>query len=310
MTNDKMKAVLIHKYGGPEELLLVETTRPHPGAGQVQIRLHAAGVNPADWKMRAGLMQQFRPVPMPWTPGLEGAGTVSELGPGVTQFRVGQPVFGSFQGAYAEYAVAPVSDIQPKPESLTFEQAASIPVGALTAWGAVIDTAQVQAGQHVLVQGAAGGTGVYALQLAKWRGAHTIGTASTANLDLLRELGAGQVIDYTKEMFETQVHDLDVVVDTVGGDLPQRSLSVLRPTGLLVTIAGRLPPQFNPPEGIRVLPAGRAPVSILAQVARLIEEGKLTPVVGQIFDLGQASQAQELSHTGHGRGRIILRIAE
>ncbi|HEX7976430.1 MAG TPA: NADP-dependent oxidoreductase [Anaerolineales bacterium] len=304
-----MKAVRIHDYGGPEVLEVEEVPRPQPGEGQVQIRVYAAGVNPADWKMRAGLMKQFRPLPMPWTPGLEGAGIVSEVGPGVTQFQVGQAVFGAFQATYAEYAVAPVTQIVLKPDSLTFEQAASIPVGALTAWGAVIDTAQVQPGQRVLVHGATGGVGLYALQLVHWKGAHAIATTSTANIELARTLGAEQVIDYTKEWFEMLVHDLDAVIDTVGGDLHQRSLKVLRLGGILVTVAGRLPADLGKAEGVRATSAGRASEASLEQIVRLVEAGQLKPVVGKVFTLAEARQAHELSQTGHGRGRIILKIA-
>ncbi|HEX9013774.1 MAG TPA: NADP-dependent oxidoreductase, partial [Anaerolineaceae bacterium] len=148
MTVARMHAVQIEDYGGPEVLQYVETSIPQPGEGQVLIRVHAAGVNQADWKMRAGFMKQFRPVPMPWTPGLEGAGVVEALGPGVTQFRPGQRVYGPFLGSYAEFAIAAASDLQLKPDRLSFEEAASIPVGALTAWGAVIDTANVQSGQR------------------------------------------------------------------------------------------------------------------------------------------------------------------
>ena len=186
-----MKAIQIQDYGGPEVLETVEVPIPHPGKDQVQIQIHAAGVNPADWKMRAGYYKQFRQVPMPWIPGLEGAGVVTEVGPGVTQFKVGQAVFGVFSGAYAEYAIAPVSDIQPKPDSLTFEEAASISMGALTAWGAVIDTVQVQAGQRVLVHGGAGGVGLYAVQFARWKGAHVIATSSAANAEQQKKPGGG-----------------------------------------------------------------------------------------------------------------------
>lgn len=308
MAQKTMQAVQIQDYGGPEVLQIVEVPIPVPGEGQVLVQLKAAGVNPADWKMRAGLYKQFRAIPMPWIPGLEGAGIVSALGPGVTEFKPGQAVFGTLSGAYAEYALAAVQDLQPKPETLTFEQAATIPVGALTAWGAVIDTAQVQAGQRVLIQGAAGGVGVYALQLVHWKGAHAIATASKGNLDLLRTLGADELIDYTSTRFETVVHDLDVFIDTLGGDTPERAIKVLRPDGILVTVAGRLPPEMGKAEGVRTMSAGRAPASNLKQISSLFQSGQLKAVVGKVFKLEEARQAHELSQTGHGRGRIILRM--
>ena len=272
------------------------------------IRVHAAGVNPADWKYRAGFLKQFMPLSMPWTPGLEGAGVVEALGPGVTQFRPGEAVYGPFLGAYAEYALAPASDLQFKPDRLSFEEAASVPVGALTAWSAVIDTANVQPGQRVLVQGAAGGVGIYAVQLARWKGAQVVGTASSANVDFVRALGA-EAIDYSAGPFEQVVHDVDVVIDTVGGDLHQRSLKIIRRGGMLVTVAGRLAEDFGKSEGVRATSAGRTSRARLEEITQLIEQGKLKPVVYKVFPLDEARQAQELSETGHGRGRIVLRIA-
>ena len=310
MAQKTMQAVQIRDYGGPEALELVEVPIPQPGPGQVQVRVRAAGVNPADWKMRGGAYRQFMPLAMPWTPGLEGSGSVTGVGPGVTDFKLGQAVYGIMSAAYAEYVVAAATDLQPKPENLTFEQAAAIPVGALTAWAAVVDAAQVQAGQRVLVQGAAGGVGLYALQLACWKGAHVIATASAANLDLARTLGAEELIDYGSVRFETVLHDLDAVIDTVGGDTAERAIQVLRPDGILVSIAGRLPPELGKAAGVRAMNAGRAPASNLKQISGLVNTGQLTPVVGKVFKLAEVRQAHELSQTGHGRGRIILQMGE
>jgi NADPH:quinone reductase-like Zn-dependent oxidoreductase len=308
MDNKTMHAIQIENYGGPEALKLVEVPIPQPGEGQVLIRVHAAGVNPADWKFRAGYMKQFMPLPMPWTPGLDGAGVVEALGPGVTRFRLGQAVYGPMAGAYAEYAVVPATDLQIKPDRLSFDEAASVPVGALTAWGAVIDTANVQNGQRVLVHGAAGGVGLYMAQFARWKGAEVFGTASTANLDFVRSIGA-EAIDYSAGPFEQKVRDVDVVLDTVGGDLPQRSLQVLRKGGTLVTVAGRLAEGFGKAEGIRATGSGRASVERLKDISQLIEEGKVRPAVYKVFSLAEARQAHELSQTSHGRGRIVLQIA-
>jgi NADPH:quinone reductase-like Zn-dependent oxidoreductase len=160
MPDALMQAVRIHDYGGPEVLVLEEAPRPEPGAGQVLIRLRAAGVNPIDWVMRGGSYKQFMPLQFPWTPGVEGAGVVESVGDGITAFKPGQEVYGIISGGYAEYGIAAVNDIQIKPANLDFEQAASVPMGGLTAWGAVVNTAKVQAGQRVLVQGAAGGVGM------------------------------------------------------------------------------------------------------------------------------------------------------
>lgn len=307
MSGQKMRAVQIEAYGGPEVLKVVETAIPQPGEGQVLVRIHAAGVNPADWKFRAGYMKQFAPLAMPWTPGLEGAGVVEALGRGAALFQPGQAVYGAIPGSYAEYAVAPASDLQLKPARLSFNEAASVPVGALTAWGAVINTAQVQAGQRVLVQGAAGGVGLYAVQLARWKGAQVFGTASTANLDFVRSLGA-EAIDYSAGPFEQVVRDIDVVIDTVGGEIPQRSLQVLRRGGTLVTVAARFAEDFGKEQGIRATNAGRAPAERLKDITRLLEEGTFIPAVQRVLPLTEARQAQELCQTGHGRGRIILQI--
>ncbi len=310
MSEATMQAIRVKDYGGAEVLVLEPAPRPQPSADQVLIRVLAAGVNPADWKMRSGMYKGWMPLSFPWTPGLEGAGVVESVGPDVTHFHPGQAVYGRFTGAYAEYALAPAADLQLKPDPLSFEQAASVPVGALTAWQAVIEDAGVQPGQRVLVHGAAGGVGLYALQLARWKGAHVIGTASAANLELVRSLGAGQAIDYQAAPFETLVAGLDVVVDTVGGDLPERSLKVLCPGGTLISVAARLSPEMGQAQNVRTLSAGRAQPELFGQIAGLIASGQITPVVGAVFPLSQARQAQELSQTGHGRGRIVLHIAD
>ncbi len=303
---ETMHAVRLHDYGGPDKLKLEDVTRPQPEAGEVLIRVAASGVNPADWKTGEGLFKQFNPLQFPWIPGLEAAGILEAVGQGVTGFHQGDAVYGVMGRSYAEYAVAREGDIQPKPSKISFEEAAALPVGALTAWGAVVETANVQPGQHVLVHGAAGGVGSYAVQLARWKGAHVAGTASAANLDLVRKLGAETAIDYNAGPFESQVHDLDAVIDTVGGELTARSLRVLRRGGIYVTVAGRLPEGTGKAEGARATSAGRASSDKLKEISRLIEAGQLRPVMGQKFALGQAGQAQALSETRHGHGRILL----
>lgn len=310
MSDNTMKAIRYHDFGGPEVLVLEQVPCPQPQADQVLIRVLAAGVNPADWKMRAGMYKGFMQLPLPFTPGLEAAGLVETVGAGVTKFKQGQAVYGPVMGAYAEYALAAAKDLLPKPANLSFEEAASVPVGALTAWQATVEEAKVQPGQRVLVQGAAGGVGLYAVQFARWKGAAVIGTASASNLEFVRSLGAEKAIDYNEAPFETLVHDLDVVVDTVGGDLPERSLKVLHPGGVLVTVAGRLPPEMGKAQGVRAMSAGRAPVEKLGQISELLESKQIRPVVGRVFPLSEARQAHELSQSGHGRGRIILHVSD
>jgi NADPH:quinone reductase-like Zn-dependent oxidoreductase len=309
MSTKMMQAIRIQDYGGPEVLELEQAPRPEPQVGEVLIRIMAAGVNPADWKMRSGMYKAFMPLTFPWTPGLEAAGVIEAVGADVTGLYPGQAVYGRMQAAYAEYTAVPANGLQPKPALLTFEQAASVPVGALTAWQAVIETAQVQPGQRVLVHGAAGGVGVYAVQLAIWKGAHVVGTASASNLEFVQSLSAERVIDYNAAPFETAIQDLDAVIDTVGGDLPERSLKVLRPGGVLVSAAARLSPEMGQALNIRTPSLGQAGSEKLAQINQLLESKQVLPVVGAVFPLSQARQAQELSQTGHGRGRIILRIS-
>ena len=310
MSEKNMQTIRVHDYGGPEVLVLEQAPRPEPKADEVLIRIKAAGVNPADWKYRSGAYKQFMPLQFPWTPGLEGSGTIESTGANVTAFKKGDEVYGFVTGGYAEYALAKANEIQPKPASLTFEEAASLPVGVLTAWGALIESAKIEAGQRVLVHGAAGGVGGSVVQLARWKGAHVIGTASTRNVEFVRSLGAENVIDYSATRFETVVHDMDVVIDTVGGDIAERSFQILRPGGIYVTIAGRLTEEAGKAQKITALSGRRAPAENLKQISELIEAKQLKPLTGAVFPLAEARQAHELSQTGHGRGRIILHVAD
>ena len=305
-----MQAIRAHDYGAPDVLVLEQAPLPEPKNDEVLIRVKAAGVNPADWKMRAGLFKGFNQLPFPWTPGLEAAGTVEAVGADVTAFHKGQDVYGIATGGYAEYALANAQDVSLKPKSLTFDEAAAVPVGALVAWQAVIEKAEVQAGQRVLVQGAAGGVGSYVVQLARWRGANVIGTASADNVEFVRSLGAETVIDYNATPFETVVPDVDVVIDTVGGDIPERSWQVLGQGGVFVTIAARLADDAGAKHGVRARGSGRASADKLQVISELLESKEIKPIVGAVFPLAEAQKAQELSQTGHGRGRIILHITD
>ena len=309
MSSQVMQAVRAHDYGSAEQLKLEQAPRPTPKDGEVLVRLIAAGVNPADWKYRSGMFKQFMPLHFPWIPGLEGAGVVAALGSSDIELNVGQPVFGPIMNSYAEYAVAPAKDLFRKPTNISFDQAATVPVGALTAWQAVIEDAGVKSGQRVLVHGGAGGVGLYAVQFARWKGAQVTATTSTANVDFVRSLGA-HVIDYKTTEFEQAVKDVDVVIDTVGGDLAERSMSVIKPGGIFITVAGRPDPEMGQSRGIRVTNSRRADTSKLEKVSELIESNQLKPEVGKVFSLAQARQAQEASQSGHGRGRIILHIAD
>jgi NADPH:quinone reductase-like Zn-dependent oxidoreductase len=310
MPNVTMQAIRAHDYGGPEVLVLEQAPLPEPKNDEVLIQVKAAGVNPADWKMRAGLFKGFSELPFPWTPGLEAAGTVEAVGADVATFQRGQDVYGIVSGGYAEYSLANAQDLSLKPKALTFDEAAAVPMGALVAWQAVIEKAEVRAGQRVLVHGAAGGVGSYVVQLARWRGAQVIGTASANNADFVRSLGAETVIDYNATPFETVIRDVDVVIDTVGGDIPDRSWQVLRPGGIFVTIAARLADDAGAKHGVRATGSARASADKLQVISELLESKEIKPVVGAVFPLAEAQKAQELSNTGHGRGRIILHITD
>jgi NADPH:quinone reductase-like Zn-dependent oxidoreductase len=310
MPNMTMQAIRAHDYGGPEVLVFEQAPLAEPKTDEVLIQVRAAGVNPADWKMRAGLFRGFSELPFPWTPGLEAAGTVEAVGADVATFQKGQDVYGIVSGGYAEYALANAQDLSLKPKALTFDEAAAIPMGVLVAWQAVIEKAEVQADQRVLVHGAAGGVGSYVVQLARWRGANVIGTASADNVDFVQSLGAETVIDYNATPFETVVRDVDVVIDTVGGDIPDRSWQVLRQGGVFVTIAARLADDAGAKHGVRATGSARASADKLQVISELLKSKEIKPVVGAVFPLAEAQKAQELSNTGHGRGRIILHITD
>lgn len=311
MSTQIMRAVQVHRYGGPEQLKLEEKPRPQPQAGEVLVRVYAAGVNPIDWKIRQGLMKESRPVMFPYTPGIEMAGVVEDVGPAVTAFEIGQAVFGQIaEGAYAEYLMVPVEALALKPRTLSFVEAATVPVGATTAWRALFDHGGLASGQRVLIQGAAGGVGLFAVQLAKWKGAQVIGTASTANLDFVRGLGADMVVDYTTTPVESVVQDVDLVLDGVGAETLSRSLAVLKPGGTLISIAGPPPQEQARARGVRALMSRGAASTPLQTFTQLIDEGHLKVTAGKTFALSEVQQAHEYGQSSHGRGRIVLQIVD
>ncbi len=235
-----MKAIRIHQYGGPEVLAQVEMQRPAPGANEVLIKVKAASVNPIDWKVRAGHMKDIFPLTFPATLGLDVSGTVEEVGPDAARFKRGDEVYASLElgagGGYAEYVVAKETIVAKKPGTLNHVQAAAVPVAGLTAWQALFEVAQLRAGQKVLIHAAAGGVGNFAVQFAKAKGAHVIGTASSKNQAFLGELGVDHAVDYQKTRFEDVVQDADVVLDTIGGETQERSFKALKKGGILVSI--------------------------------------------------------------------------
>lgn len=308
-----MKAIRIHQYGGPEVLAQVEMQRPAPGANEVLIKVKAASVNPFDWKVRAGYKKDIFPLTFPATLGSDVSGTVEEVGPGAARFKRGDEVYASLGlegGGYAEYAVAKEEIVAKRPSTLDHLQAAAVPVAGLTAWQTLFEVAQLRAGQKVLIHAAAGGVGSFAVQFAKAKGAYVIGTASSRNQAFLRELGVDKAVDYQKTRFEDVVRDADVVLDTIGGDTQERSFKALKKGGILVSIVQPPSQELAAKYGVRALfYAGHPSSSNLAEIAGLIDAGKVKTVVETVLPLAEARRAHELSQSGHARGKIVLKAA-
>src|SRR5215468_9950581 len=247
-----MKAARVLRFGPPDVITNDDLPRPQPGAGQLLVRVKAAGVGHWDALIREG---KVRLQPLPLIPGSELAGTVAAIGADVSGFNLGDEVYGAtneqFSGAYAEYALASARRIAPKPKTLSFIEAASAPIVTVTAWQMLSEYADVTAGQTLLIHGAAGNVGAYAVQLARQAGVHVVATAASADLDYVRSLGAETVVDYKKERFEELLSGVDVVLDTVGGETQQRSLRVLKPGGILVSVVSPIPETAQKHYGVR-----------------------------------------------------------
>jgi NADPH:quinone reductase-like Zn-dependent oxidoreductase len=307
-----MKAIVINAYGNEDVVNYVEVDRPEPKADEVLLKVHAAAVNPADWKIRDGMGERFG-FKLPLILGGDIAGTVAAVGDGVENFQQGDAVYGmtlsTLSGGYAEYAVAKADAIAPKPESLNFEEAAAIPIGALTAWQAMFDVANLSSGQKILITGASGGVGSMAVQLAKAKGAFVIGTASGKNEQFVRDLGADEFVDYTKQNFEEVVTDVDVVFDTVGNDTQERAFQTLKQGGFLVSSAGT--PSAEKAQELGVTAAFvfcKSNAQQLAQINSLIAEGKLKIHIETLLPLAEAKKAHQLSQSGRTRGKIVLQV--
>ena len=308
-----MKAIVVHDFGGPDVLKLEDVPRPEPKENDILIKVIAAGVNPVDAGIRSGHYSKFFGPKPPFTPGADVAGVVE--GSKIDKYKAGDAIYAYLDldrcGGYAQYTIVKDKEASPKPKSLTFEEAAAVPVVALTAWQALVDTAKLSAGQTVLIHGGSGGVGTFAIQIAKARGAKVIATASTPNQDLLKQLGADVAVDYTKQKFEDVAKDVDVVLDSVGKDTLQRSYGVVKKGGFLVTIVARPDPAELEKHGIRGSSLSVAPNSDgLAEITKLIEAKKIKVIVSQTFALADAAKAQEQAATGHTRGKIVLKVAK
>ncbi|HEX2948412.1 MAG TPA: NADP-dependent oxidoreductase, partial [Armatimonadota bacterium] len=299
----------IHEFGGPDVLRIEDVPDPQPAADEIRVRVIAAAVNPVDWKIREGRAGEPQ---LPMTLGVDFAGVVDMVGDDVRIFHIGDEVFAkASQGGYAEYAVTKAAQAARIPRNIGFPEAASIPTAALAAWQAIFDHAGLQKGQSILIHGAAGGVGSFAVQFAKWKGAYVIGTASGDNVQFARDLGADTVIDYKKDRFESAVHDVDVVLDTIGGDTLERSWSVLKPGGFLVSLVAPITEETGREYGVHAANFMTiADGNELAEIAALIEEGHVKPIVTTVLPLSEVQRAQEMSEAHHTRGKIVLRVAE
>jgi len=293
-----MKAVRTYGGGDAAGLRFEEAPIPSPAEGEVLVRVRATSVNPVDCKLQAGVI-----------PGRDFSGVVEAVGSGVTRFAQGDAVFGNAAGAYAQYAVAKEAELARKPLVVDHIAAAATPLAALTAWQALFEVARLEEGQRLLVHGAAGGVGSFAVQLAKWKGARIAGTASDRNQVFLMGLGVDQPIDHVRQRFEDVVGPIDVVLDTVGGDAQLRSWNVLRKGGVLVSIV--TPPsteEAHRHEATAAIFASHPDGNQLGRIAQLIDYGFVRPVVETVLPLSQAKRAQEMSEAGHVRGKIVLSV--
>jgi NADPH:quinone reductase-like Zn-dependent oxidoreductase len=323
-TGETMKAIHYYREGGPEVLVYEDVPRPEAGPGEVLIRVYAAGVNPADWRARAGFPDVPEPfryaiphISLPSIPGLDVSGVVEAIGSGVTEFREGDAVYGMVRfpdggKGYAEYTTAPVMDLARKPATINHLQAAAVPMAALTVWQFLY--LYLEGDQTVLVNGAAGGVGHFAVQLAKLKGARVIGTASGRHAAFLRELGVDEFIDYTVTPRELIAHDVDVVFDTVGGE-NHHLLAVLKRGGTFIPInLGNFSAERAAEAGItigtgqgRLLQSSGAQ---LAEIGQLIDAGHLRVAIDTVIPLAEARKAHERGEAGHLQGKIVLRVAE
>ena len=307
-----MRAVNQTSLGEPEVLAVVDVPRPTPRTNEVLVRVEATSVNPTDWKHRANGGFLGEP---PFVLGWDLSGVVEEVGIGVARFAPGDQVFGMLSypfghGAHAEYVAAPAAWFAPKPEALDHVQAAALPLVSLTAWQALVENADLQPGQRVLIHAAAGGVGHVAVQIAKARGAHVIGTASAGKHDFLRELGADELIDYRETDFAEAVSDVDVVLDTIGGETSLRSLRTLRPGGILVSILPVGSDDLYRQADTLGVRAVRMLVDSsrhnLASITELVEQGTLRATIADVFPLEQAAEAHRRGETGRTTGKMVL----
>jgi NADPH:quinone reductase-like Zn-dependent oxidoreductase len=308
-----MKAVRIHRFGGSEALMLDDVPWPQPKDDEVLVRVHAASVNPVDYKIRSG-SSSVKEDQLPYTLGRDLSGTVELLGTRAHTLKAGDPIYafiGMDRGTYAEYVVVKAMEMAAKPETLDHVQAAAVPLASLTAWQGLFDHGQLQAGQRVLIHGGAGGVGHLAVQLAKAKGATVLTTVSGSDLGFVRELGADEAIDYKAERFEDRARDIDLVFDLVAGETQDRSWGVLKEGGILVSTLGQPPSEKAAQHKVRAAGYRAQPnPAQLREIGRLIDDGQVRVVVDRMFPFAEAGAAQEYLEQEHVRGKVVLRVAD
>jgi NADPH:quinone reductase-like Zn-dependent oxidoreductase len=310
-----MKAIEIYHYGGPEELKYEEAAVPSINPDDVLVRVFASGVNPVDWKIRQGGHKTDHDPSLPRILGWDFSGVIEKVGSRVKEWNVGDEVYGrpdlTRNGTYAEYVAVRGAEIARKPRRIDHKAAGGVALAALTAWQGLFEHGGLRSGQKLLIHGATGGVGTFAVQFAKWKGAFVIGTASGKNAGFLEELGADKVIDYEKEDFWEVVRDIDVVFDTQGGKVQRQSLKVLKPGGVLVGTVGIQDEKAFQEAGVRAVAyMAQSRTKDLEQIAELIDSGEVIPVISQVFPLKDAAKAHQVGEKGHTRGKIVLQVAE
>lgn len=315
--SETMKAVRLHQYGGPEVLVYEDVPRPEIGDEDVLVRAAAAGVNPIDIATRAGNLARIWPEDrFPAIVGWDVSGTVEAVGASVSAFKPGDEVFSlarfpKMAATYAEYVSVPAADLALKPRSIDFVQAAGVPLAALTAWQALFDAGGLSAGQTTLIHAAAGGVGHLAVQLAKWKGAAVIGTASARNESFLKELGVDRFINYTATDVGDAGTGVDLQLDSLGGPPRERLWGVMKKDGILVSIKGPLEEDEAAAHGVRSARVLVKPdAAQLTQIAALIDDGTVKPVIDTVYSLADAAKAHEHVQGGHARGKVVLRVVQ
>lgn len=310
-----MKAVRIHAYGGQEVLTVEDAPMPEIGERDLLVRVVASAINPVDWKIRAGYLKEMLPYQFPLILGWDVSGVVEAVGSGVTKFKPGDAVYSRpnilRNGSYAEFIAIDENEAAFKPKTISHACAASLPLTGITAWDVLIKTANIQAGQRVLIHAGSGGVGSLAIQLAKACGAHVVATTSGKNIPLVKSLGADQLVDYRSQQFDHVVHEMDVVFDTIGGEVQERSWASLKAGGILVSIVSPPSAELAAAHDAR---AGfvfiQPDAEVLTQLAALVDAGKMRPIIAAEFALEDIVKAHTLSESGRADGKIVLHVGK